>query len=797
MADAAQFDSVRQGLIQPDRKLYFAPIRHHSPACAWAVRELIREVRPKRVLIEAPVDLAPHIELLLHEDTRPPVAIASILEEGQFHRLASYFPLCAHSPEYIALVEGHALGTKLEFIDLPSADKAMLAPPAEERTTVSDDERYFNSGHFVAALCDKLGCRDGFELWDHLFESRLADGDWKSFLADVGAYCAGLRSATAEDTIQSGGDADREAHMRAAIAEAVAAGEATVVVTGGFHTPALIDAVADRQEPRGDRRTGESRSYLIRYGFSALDALNGYSAGLPQPGYYDYLWQQANDADGDIPWSETALGLVSGFGAWSRAAGHTISVPAQVEMLRVAEGLARMKGRRGPGRHDLIDGARSALIKGEIGLRDAWTERLLEFLRGDAIGDVPASAGSPPIVEDARDRARRLRIDVSDGSRRRRRLDIRRKKAHLEASRYFHAMTLLNSGFAEQQSGPDFVNGVNTERLFEEWSYAWSPTVEGRLIEYAVLGDDVMDVCAHLLVRRREALAEEGQAKDIAAIASLFVEGVLAGLSHRLGDFLRALDSDIRTHGEFEQVARTLIRLLHIDRASGPLGIPDELSLDGILRAAFQRIVYLCEELPNTPEERIQAVLEALRSIVDLLRDSQSNFDNEIFDDAIDRVADRRPPPEILGALLAICVQAGRRNPNELAEAITGNVSGTVDRSADRIGVLRGMLVAAPELLWRVPDVLASVDEILVGMDDSEFLELLPHIRLAFAGLNPRESDRLAQLLVERHGGRPMEFTAHSQDLTETHLRRGLAAERSVRDSLSSDGIGHWLEDES
>ena len=58
MVDAAHFEAVRDGLRQPRRNLYLAPVRHHSPACAWAVRELIRDVKPDRVLIEAPVEEA-------------------------------------------------------------------------------------------------------------------------------------------------------------------------------------------------------------------------------------------------------------------------------------------------------------------------------------------------------------------------------------------------------------------------------------------------------------------------------------------------------------------------------------------------------------------------------------------------------------------------------------------------------------------------------------------------------------------------------------------------------------------
>ena len=58
MDDASRLESIRGALSQKDPGVHFAPIRHHSPACAWAVRQLIRDVKPRRVLIEAPVDLA-------------------------------------------------------------------------------------------------------------------------------------------------------------------------------------------------------------------------------------------------------------------------------------------------------------------------------------------------------------------------------------------------------------------------------------------------------------------------------------------------------------------------------------------------------------------------------------------------------------------------------------------------------------------------------------------------------------------------------------------------------------------
>lgn len=796
MDDASRLESIRGALSQDDVGLFFAPIRHHSPACAWAVQQLIREVKPRQILIEAPVDLQKHIKLLLAKDTVPPVALAVLVDREEQSRLAAYYPFCAHSPEYVALVEGRAAKAKLQFIDLPAADKAMLAPPAEDESIVVDDEEYFDSGDFIAAMCAKTGCRNGFELWDHLFESKLGTPDWKGFLADVGAYCAALRDSTSESALEKNGDLVREKHMTNAILGALTREGPTVVVTGGFHTPALVEAAAKGKKPRKPTFTGESNSYLIRYGFEALDALSGYGAGLPQPGYYDYLWRKAVDSDGVPQWREAALDLLSTFGRKLRDEGHGISVPAQVEALRVADALAAMRGRRGAGRYDLIDAVRTALVKGEVGVREIWTERLLEFLRGDAIGDVPASAGSPPIVEDARARAKSLRIDVSDGSRRRRRLDIRRKAAHLSASRFFHAMRLVDSKFAERRMGPDFVNDIQTDRLFEEWTYAWSPTVEGRLIEIASLGDSITSACVGLLQKRKAEVKSSGHSQDIAAMAELFVQGILAGLDKALGPFLDEIARDIQTHGDFSAVAYTLRRLHNIVNASGPLQISADLALNEVRQAAYRRLIYLCDDLPKTPQEVIQDRIEALRLVMELLRAPGSEeLDQTVFHEAVNRVADSSPPPEILGSVLAISLHAGLKKPEDICIALSGSFVGTVDDENDRVGVLRGLLFTMPEILWRSEVVLKETDRLLCELTEEGFLDLLPHIRLAFTALNPREADRVAGSLARIHGGQASEFMDRHTSLSESDLEQGLALEQALKKSLSADGLDGWLED--
>ena len=75
-------------------------VRHHSPACARVVQDVIRRQSPAFVLIEGPVDYNERIdELLLGHQL--PVAVFSFMHSAARSH-ASWSPLCDYSPEYVA-----------------------------------------------------------------------------------------------------------------------------------------------------------------------------------------------------------------------------------------------------------------------------------------------------------------------------------------------------------------------------------------------------------------------------------------------------------------------------------------------------------------------------------------------------------------------------------------------------------------------------------------------------------------------------------------------------------------------
>ncbi|GLY32641.1 DUF5682 family protein [Kineosporia sp. NBRC 101731] len=210
----------------------FIGVRHHSPACARLVASVIEELSPAYVLVEGPADLNGRIDELLLGHELPIAVFSSYRDEERRH--ASWAPFCEYSPEWVALTRGRAVGAQLRFIDLPSWH------PAFDGVGNRYADAELRYAQVLERLCRSFGLDNVDVLWDHLVEIAPPD-DLKVRLE---TYFDLVRGETSADE----GDSAREAYMAQWVAAAAqAAGERpVVVVTGGFHRPALVAA----QEPR-------------------------------------------------------------------------------------------------------------------------------------------------------------------------------------------------------------------------------------------------------------------------------------------------------------------------------------------------------------------------------------------------------------------------------------------------------------------------------------------------------------------------------------------------------------------
>ncbi len=778
-------------LHDPARALWVVPIRHHSPACAAQLERLMRTVRPAAILVEGPCDFDPLIDLLCDPRTRAPVAIVSLRDAEAGHatrRVASYFPFSAHSPELIALQAAAAERVPVRFIDLPSTSRELLSDgTGEPARSLVGDERPFDAGAYVTALARELGCRDGNEVWDQLFETRIAVDDWQGFFADVARYCACIRAATDPAEMERDGTLAREAQMRAIMAETRAAVSGPIVaVVGGFHAPALFEPAVSAPVAA---KAGAGRSYMIRYGMRQLDALSGYGAGLPLPGFYDRLWR-ARGAGGQ----GLALALIGGFAAHLRAIGgvEAPSFPQIANAVEQAERLAALRGRPFPARDDIIDAIRSSFIKGEIPVEQVpLLNELRAWLTGSAIGEVPSAAGSPPLVETVRARARSLGFTVADGERRSRELDIYRKPRHREASRFCHAMALIDAHFGQRTAGPDFRNDVALDRLHEIWSVCWSPLVEARLIELSEAADTLAEALAFVLAQKLAALSEQGRGRSALAAIDLFSAACRAGLGSAAGAILALVETQILEDPQLGSIVAALTDLVLLRRGRQMLGIAEVGPLDHLIGAAWRRVLILLPELADCGKEQLRDAVSALadlRGLIELARSSEAPVELAPFEEALARLQEQPLAPMLAGAMTAFLLIDGRGDPAALGERLRGELaSGYVD-PGERLAYLGGVIAVARELLWTVPEIVSALNDVVAGLDDAAFHALLPHLRLALMPLDPREVDRLAEDVATRVGARP-EQLATRIGIPQSELLHNLQLDRELADVLARDGL--------
>lgn len=793
------------------RGLYVVPLRHHSPACASHLEALIDEVAPEQILVEGPCDFDPMIPLVASEKTRPPVAIVALPKRKGGQRaefsIVSYYPFCDHSPEYVALRAAVSRGCTVRFIDLPSSHRMMQQGQTEKQepeVAVSlTDERAFDANDYVGALCRRLGCRDQNELWDHLFESRAGGSDWRGFFTGVGTYCASVRAACSAEDMRRDGTLDREAQM---IALTRAARESAkgpvVVVTGGVHTPALIDGLAaEPQSEAFEPTAGEAEAYLIRYGFRQLDSLNGYAAGLPLPGFYDRLWARMASGDtGAALWRNLSVEILTAFTSHVRSAQPSLTppVPVLTAALEGAARLAELRGRPGPSREDLLDACRSTLLKGEqLGETAPVVTLLRDFLTGSRIGDIPPGTGSPPLVESARAQARRLRFNVEEGDDRNRKLDIYREPRHREVSRFLHAMAFLETRFATKTGGPDFLSGVKLDLLFETWSYAWSPLVEARLIELAAGADTVADACVRELRKKVRRLEEEGRGRNAREAVALFLMACQAGIAKRALRILPLIEDEVTADPDLPSVIAALRELYLLWRSRHVLGMSGAEIVERLIGVAYARALYLLPDLRTAREDDLSPLLESLASLREVMTTAGPEteaVDETLFREAVAALLDAEVHPAIGGALAALAFLCGLLDGAALAGRLRGGLDGAYVRAEDRIAFLRGLVTISREVLWRVPGLVKTTDEIIAGLEEDEFIALLPHLRLAFSALDPRETDRMAQRIAAHLQVAQTAATgAVRYDATAAEVQRNLKLSQALVRSLKQDGLAAFL----
>jgi hypothetical protein len=132
-------------------------------------------------------------------------------------------------------------------------------------------------------------------------------------------------------------------------------------------------------------------------------------------------------------------------------------------------------------------------------------------------------------------------------------------------------------------------------------------------------------------------------------------------------------------------------------------------------------------------------------------------------------------------------------DPSAVARRLAGYLEGTRQPPEDGARFLRGLLRSARSVCWQVPEVVEALNRTLRALPEDQFVALMPHLRLAFADLTPRECDAVAHAVGGRVGG-AAPTPVVSRTFTEDDVLRALAVDARVRERLVQDGLGSYVE---
>ncbi|MBL8115849.1 MAG: hypothetical protein JNK60_23435 [Acidobacteria bacterium] len=753
------------------------------------------------MLIEGPRDATPLIPFLLSKKTRMPVAIYTTyvrrVAEGLPERHSATYPLCDFSPELAAMRAGAEVGARTRFVDLTFPEMVVAgrrAPSAKAESLL--EERGLRHARFLRAACERAGARDPDDLWDQLYECTGTARSDAAFFRDVLAYGEAARQDYTDTMLRAEGMLARESAMAAAISEETAKDTEgpVVVVVGAFHAPAVLSAKPALPKPL-KIASDDALVVLMRYGFPQLDRLNGYASGMPSPGFYQHLWEGR-------PVEELVTGLGRATRALSTSTADVIAAAVQTRRL------AGLRGHDTPSREDLLDGVRSALVKGSLDVEGvAVLAAARKLLAGDLVGRVPEEAGVPPIVLDFAREGERLGIETERLSIRELSLDLYRRAEHREISRFLFRLSFLGVPFGERVRGPNFVSGEDLERVEEGWVVRWRPDTEGRLIECSVYGSTVREAAAARLLETLADAQTAGMGRRSEVAASLLVEACRMGLHHEAPDVLARTAELIQEDGAFPSVVKTLEALLLLLVSQEVLEAHRLEGLPEIALRAFERACYLLPDLSRVAAEGEDEALDALLALqqaeltLSEIRKAEGSREllllrlreleavpsgNPLLGGAAagSLFAEGRLPAADLGKRLSAHLSSSLGSPAGLPEAVRSDRPG----DAAGTGFLRGVLRASRNVLWQVPEVLESVHQLIASWDEAGFLGALPRLRLAFSVLSPRETDRLGHLVASRTGFEslePLDLT----DVSEADLYAGLEVDRRLRETLTRDGL--------
>jgi hypothetical protein len=736
-------------------------IRHHGPGSARSLGAALEQLRPDLVLIEG----APELDALLpfagSRALVPPVAaLLHVVDEPQ---RATFYPLAAFSPEWVAMRWALDAGVPVRFADLPATHSLAfddrIEPPGPGGGPVDQDVdgqagagTDAGVGHPdqgppaseppmldpIGALARAAGFDDAERWWEDVLEHRIGGA---AVFPPVLDAMAELRRLDAEDEAATGDRApfwirqeresnrQREAAMRQRLRAAAGDGTAHVAfVCGAWHAPALTrsawgSAAADTALLRGLPKRKVAATW-VPWTARRLARRSGYGAGVTSPGWYAHLFDQVDDPVGS--WLVRSARML-------REEGLDASSASIIEATRLTSTLAAVRGRPVAGLTEVLDATETVLCGGSRVPLALVADRLVV---GDGLGTVPDDVPRVPLAEDLARTAKRLRLKQA-AAQKVLTLDLRTETDRARSA-LFHRLALLKVRWAVTTEG-----GRTTGTFKEVWSLTWDPVLELALVDASRHGTTVEDAASTAALSRVTGEEDEEQ-PSLGGLTTLLDACLLAELPVAVEACLAAVEARAAIGGDLDQLMDAVEPMAVIVRYGSVRNL-DTSAVGAVLDGLVARVAI---GLPGLVHGLDDDAAAALRTRIDAVHRAVALVDDDgqrsTWLDALDRVAELvGAHGAIAGRAVRLLLDAGRRTAGDARDALSRALSPGTDTMAGAAW-LDGFLAGDSLLLMHDGPLLAAVDSWVAHVPEDRFVDVLALLRRTFSAFPKPERRQLA-----------------------------------------------------
>ena len=728
-------------------------IRHHGPGSARSVRVALERYRPQVLLIEGPPEAEPLLRWISDPDLRPPVAIFAHTDADTGNY--AFWPFAVFSPEWQALRWANTNGVPVRFVDQPAA----VALARADRDEPADDEPGNGPEGLrdsdirrdpLAVLARAAGFEDPERWWEDVVEHRGDEDPFTAFAA-VAEAMSELRR-----TIGADRDEVREAFMRKALRAERRRHDRVAVVCGAWHVPALTDPlppVKHDQALMAGLPTVKCQVAWVPWAHSRLARASGYGAGVASPGWYHHLFTATGAV---IPRWLTSVAQVLRGNDLPTSSAHVI------ESTRLADTLAGLRGRPVPGLAEVTDAARAVLCDGDEALVELVHR---ELVVGELLGEVPEDAPAMPLLVDLRRAARSLRLPLS-ATEKLYQLDLR-KETDVGRSMLLRRLEILQINWGTPAS-------VSTTGTFKEpWNLCWAPELAIRVAEAAQWGTTVPAAATAKL------LAGNG---SLSAVTAGIEAALPAGLPQALAGLLSELDEQAARDRDIDDLLTALPALVRAARYGDVRGT-DTSALATVAAALLVRIsaglpAAAAGAAPEAARLLVQRVSEVQRATA-LLAAPRALAD---WTGCLRELSRRPDTPQLLaGTVVRMLADGGHLDRPALVTRLAVELSTGRDPMA-QAEFVEGLLGGSALLLLHDEELLAVLDQWVVGLPEDRFVDVVPAVRRTLGGFAKPErraiADRLRRGSVQQQPSAEPDFAAAAAVLATGRLLLGLGEDR-------------------